>query len=934
VSLYSWLDTAESSTDAGEDELAALAHSLLQPFHDRRRLESFGIWTFSSPVDAALPRQGWKLHVSATTHSATQVLRSAVPVLLERRAAFKFVNAMSRLALLNAPTAPLASAGKFITVYPETDTHAVELARALDTATGHCSGPLILSDRPVRAHSLVHYRYGAFQSMKMVDNDGRIVDAIRGPDGTLIRDERSVPFRRPDWIDDPFEAVETTGGRAELAAARELTEVLLDHRYAVQRALVRRNKGGVYAADDRHTGQRVVVKEGRPHAGGRATGDDARTLIHHEARMLRRVAPLQIAPRLVATFDQQGHAFLVEEHIDGTALRSHAATLMPPRAEAWQADRLMVLVRSLAEAMRACHASGVLLRDFTPDNVMVTPDGRVRIIDLELSTTLDGDAPAPSGGTPGYCSPEQRAGNPPSFADDHYSLGATIAYAATGIDPWLIPDGHPSSRTVAERVGERLARMARDGHLPDVLVRVVSHCMSDAPAERWSPRTVLRVMSEREPRVSRHRSDAVSARERALPDEPDLVRAASDACAWLVRHAQPGRSDELWPTSCRGRALDPCCVHTGAAGVGLVLCRAARSTGADVYRQPIADAVRWITDRLRGGPRRAPGLYVGLAGISWFLAEAADALGADELREQGAAIASRLPAVHANPDVTHGTAGIGMAQLRQWLATGDGRFLARADEAADQLVRSAQPDDVGCTWKVADDFPSVAAGRTMYGFAHGSAGICYFLLCAARATSNRRYLEVAREGLEVVVRGAHLVGGHAAWHVGPDRSTPPMVHWCHGSSGIGTTLSRAYLVTGDARYLRLAELAAEAVVRSRWAQSLVQCHGISGNAELLLDLHDLLGSERHAALARRQLAEVVWAHRVRIDDRVVFPGEDGRSVTAEYSVGLAGIASFLLRLTRGGPRLLMLDELLAPATDTEDDHVRRTRPVASAISRR
>src|SRR5205807_6661545 len=60
--------------------------------------------------------------------------------------------------------------------------------------------------------------------------------------------------------------------------------------------------------------------------------------------------------------------------------------------------------------------------------------------------------------------------------------------------------------------------------------------------------------------------------------------------------------------------------------------------------------------------------------------------------------------------------------------------------------------------------------------------------------------------------------------------------WCNGSSGMGTAFLRAHLATGDPTFRVAAEAAAKAGLRERWRSTAGQCHGLAGDAELLLDL--------------------------------------------------------------------------------------------------
>ena len=162
--------------------------------------------------------------------------------------------------------------------------------------------------------------------------------------------------------------------------------------------------------------------------------------------------------------------------------------------------------------------------------------------------------------------------------------------------------------------------------------------------------------------------------------------------------------------------------------------------------------------------------------------------------------------------------------------------------------------------------------------------------------------------------------GSAWWPAGPDDPTC-WPHWCNGSSGVGTALLRAHVWTGQRRYLNAAVAAARAGLMERWRSSTVQCHGLAGDAELLLDLAAVTGDEGYRAQARRAAASL-WLRRradgpgargVPEDTVLVFPDDTGGAVSAAFGPGMAGVGSFFLRLAAGGPRPFTLDELLPRA---------------------
>jgi hypothetical protein len=182
---------------------------------------------------------------------------------------------------------------------------------------------------------------------------------------------------------------------------------------------------------------------------------------------------------------------------------------------------------------------------------------------------------------------------------------------------------------------------------------------------------------------------------------------------------------------------------------------------------------------------------------------------------------------------------------------------------------------------------------------------------------------VATEALLTVLPQAVTVEGAAYWPASPATGSEASESgywpsWCNGSSGMGTAFLRAYLATGDPTFRVAAEAAAKAGLRERWRSTAVQCHGLAGDAELLLDLAALVGDPtregdnpyRRAALAAADA--LLLQRRGSAGGGTVFADDSGATISAGFGTGLAGTGAFLLRLVAGGPRPLLLDRLLGP----------------------
>jgi hypothetical protein len=140
---------------------------------------------------------------------------------------------------------------------------------------------------------------------------------------------------------------------------------------------------------------------------------------------------------------------------------------------------LLALAAGLAKSLTAIHAAGVVHGDLKPSNVLLAPDGP-RVIDFGISQAAEVAPLAQAGlvvGTPSYMAPEQAAGEEVGPRSDVFSLGAVLAFAATGRKPFGV--GPPAA------VLERVVRVAADLEDAPAEVRpLIEQCLAKDPLRR------------------------------------------------------------------------------------------------------------------------------------------------------------------------------------------------------------------------------------------------------------------------------------------------------------------------------------------------------------------------------------------------------------------------------------------------------------------
>jgi predicted Ser/Thr protein kinase len=227
--------------------------------------------------------------------------------------------------------------------------------------------------------------------------------------------------------------------------------------------------GVVYLGMDRDR-RRVAVKVLGPAV---ASDPNARQRLAREVETMRRVRNRHVAEVIDA--DVVGDSpYVVTRYVPGRTLEETVREIGPLRGAAL--DRL---AEGLAEALTAIHASGVVHRDLKPGNVMLDDEQPV-VIDFGIAHVPDATRLTQTGlvmGTPGYLAPEVIQGGSASGASDVHSWGTTVAYAATGRQPF----GTGNFQTIFFRVLEGQADL--DG-LPRHLLPYVTAALSIDPQAR------------------------------------------------------------------------------------------------------------------------------------------------------------------------------------------------------------------------------------------------------------------------------------------------------------------------------------------------------------------------------------------------------------------------------------------------------------------
>ena len=248
--------------------------------------------------------------------------------------------------------------------------------------------------------------------------------------------------------------------------------------------------GKVYRARDTDLARFVAIKVLKETA---APGATALSRLEREAR----IASSLNHPNIITVYSigrSEGVPYIAMELVDGKTLYELIATGGLPF------PRVVEIASQIASAVAKAHEAGIVHRDLKPQNVMVTRDGLVKVLDFGLGTLAPDPGDAGSNahtvqhetrltaigaliGTPDYMSPEQASGHQVDYRSDQFCFGSMLYEMATGHRPFRRAT---DVQTLAAIIQDEPRPIEARGDVPPLLGAIIERCLAKRPEDRYA----------------------------------------------------------------------------------------------------------------------------------------------------------------------------------------------------------------------------------------------------------------------------------------------------------------------------------------------------------------------------------------------------------------------------------------------------------------
>lgn len=638
-----------------------------------------------------------------------------------------------------------------------------------------------------------------------------------------------------------------------------------------------------------------VIKEGTAGELKDKDGRDIKDRLIWQKELHELLGGKARVPRYIGSFEENGNYYLAIEHIRGKTLgnicKLHGKRLREGLLSGNKLGiRFIGYLLQIIDMLDTLHKQHIVHRDVTSANFIITPGGKVSIIDMELSYSLAKQAPAPPFqlGTHGYMSPQQLAVETPTINEDVFSIGAIILQLWTGIAPVKLTLGS------IEELVDKVHFFIPDKGVADIVLQCLHPDAVNRPLLKDVYAVIKQFRSDLKNRIKReHLQPPLYSKDDMRITIQQVINTlatpllADKERGWFAESlSEDNRKDKNdfqkdWYAS----------FHVGVAGVLYALTKA-HVAGFDIEgtKPHIYHALSLIEEKyIKRIENAMPGLYFGADGISACLTEAIQSGLINPSENYLAWISALLGKKTELPGMMWGVAGQGMANFTSMSAMDTNEAQLRLQEYVNYLLNR---QDKNGAW-LREPGGNNKNGRITRGFSNGIAGIVYFLLEYGQQFNDRKAIMGAEQGLQWLMKAAIKNKNIITWNSSEGKEVSPW--WCDGGPGISLAFMKAYTSTGDLLYKEFATGALQCHLGKTLDNNLSQYNGLSGLGEIYLEAYRSLQDDHWLERAGWIAQVIMRLKKQHVKHGAYWLVEHEKQPVPGFMIGNAGVLHFLMR---------------------------------------
>ncbi|GGH65668.1 serine/threonine protein kinase [Filimonas zeae] len=782
---------------------------------------------------------GWMLELSVIALQLDSFMNKMLPFIADERVTFILPVEKEAAEVLIRAGAGYAQAARIIVLYSVRQQEIAALAEKLISLTEEFRSPQIPGT--CWLGGCVYVRYGPFRVMQESAEAFSVPKNVSWPFGV----------RRPS---------SNSSGKKTLNNTYRITE------------LIKHNPKGdamkaIYYKGFFRVGK-CFIKQGRINTFMDPVGRDVRDRLKWQYQLHQELEDMKGLPKALDLFEEDRDCYLVTELINGYPFTQmvHGAMLfntwagVPDRSRQQILGVLLQIVRLVGEM----HARGYLHRDIAPENFLIVND-QVFMIDLELAWNKRTGQPSPAFilGSQGYMSPSQEAALIPVEEDDIYALGALMVFTFCSYQP--------------ARVNENLIEMQQRLHYftgSSALADLVIAC--------------LQPLAEKRPRLSEIEGGIIgysnlllagniweansvevnglqlrNCVQRCLNAINSPLMASEEGIWWSLPRQNRLRQELLVQ---RVRTVYPAFID-GISGVLWVLAVAEKAGLAAGERTRYQTNLEVLKTKFLYAGNTGHGLYEGLAGLGVALSAG---IKAGFILDDATARRDILHCLQQDVtgvDVAVGVSGHGLAVLC---------CLSHLDpDKAQELLES----DIKYLLQEASHWKGKGIGA---GFSNGLAGVLYFFWTYLHWFEHAEVRKCAISGMERLQK-LHRQG------IEKDL-------WLEGCTGWIKTYLRAFQITGDPEYRRMAESLLDRIPLTIGSNSYGYLQGVWGLGDVMVEAVKVLKRENDKKRVESLVGRTAWLLFNDTESEAYWVLQTGDAPVAGGVSDNAGGLFFLLRV--------------------------------------